>query len=499
MTKKKKTPTAPKDVQTINVGTSSKVEGKSEKKTSTFPREPSTASMEGIEHAGVVSSTKDREVTSTTPSIEEIKKWEEEDVINFLQEKKKELRLKEEDIEVIRKNRVTGQGFLRLNEAKLMHDGLLRGPAESIAYLIDTLKGEKVSQNLLVSITILHLTTINAILSLDFTSYIGDQTYQTQDHRSLQEIVENAVNKAMKEKPFEVISVSKLSGTKMSKIEKTMGIDNVRLSARDFPDSSTIECDGFNWDMDKDEDKQMQDVKNWFENILKLGEYYFVEDVHKSTKKEVTLDKARTILQCGTDICIGPSLTGCVYVETKKSLQGLLILEESQAKGELLIANANVALDVLIVLTDCNEKWTIFFITKVENPVEQYYIVTAVIDDRGKALSIIKHFVLEQGSKLDNIIGMNKRESSEKIINIEGPLSKKAKFREAVIFCDERMLDMIPDMTEDELFRMKMRWELKMLEKLVRMDEKPIIQQYISAFSDDYENHEPSGLMSMFA
>ncbi|CAH1767280.1 6575_t:CDS:2, partial [Entrophospora sp. SA101] len=499
----------PKGIQTINVGTSLKVEGKSKGKTSTFPREPSTVSMESIEHTSVVSSTKDREVTSTTPSIEEIKKWKQGDVINFLQEKKEDLDLDEEDIEIIRKNKVAGQAFLHLNEAELIHDGLTQGPAKSITYLIKTLKGEEdlrnclVLQNLLIFITILHLTTITAILSLIslliFLINIADQTYQTQDHRSLQEIVENAVNKAMKEKQFEVISVSKLSGTKMNKIEKTMGFENMQLSVRDFPDSSAIECDGFNWDMGKDEDKQMQDVKNWFKNVLNLGEYYSIEDVHKSTKKEVTLNKACTILQGGTDICICPSLTGCVYVETKKSLQGSK-LEEYQAKGELLIANADVALDILVILTDCNEKWTIFFITKVENPVEQYFIVTAVIDDRGKALlSIIKCFVLEQGSKFDSIMGMNKRESLKKFINIEGPLSKKAKFREAVIFCDERMLDMIPDMTEDELFRMKMRWELKMLEKSANIDEKPIIQQYISAFSDDYENHEPSGLMSMFA
>nr|CAG8588609.1 8135_t:CDS:2 [Entrophospora candida] len=457
MTRKKKPLTASKSVQTINVGTSSKVEGKSEGKTSTSPREPSTVSMESIEHTSVVSSTKDREVTSTTPSIEEIKKWRRGDVINFLQEKKEELDLDEKDIEIIRKNKIAGQAFLNLNEAELIHDGLTQEPAKSIIYLIKTLKGEE------------------------------DQTYQTQDHRSLQEIVENAVNKAMKEKQFEVISVSNLSGTKMKKIEKTMGFENMRLNVRDFLDFSAIECDGFNWDMGKDEDKQMQDVKNWFKNVLNLGEYYSVEDVHNSTKKEVTLNKACTILRGGTDICIGPSLTGCVYVKTKKSLQGSKL--EHQAKGELLIANADVALDVLVVLTDCNEKWTIFFITKVESPVEQYFIVTAVIDDHGIALSIIKHFVLEQGSKFDSIMGMNKRESSEKFINIEGPLSKKAKFREAVIFCDERMLDMIPDMTEDELFRMKMRWQLKMLEKSAKIDEKPIIQQYISAFSDDYENH----------
>jgi len=61
----------------------------------------------------------------------------------------------------------------------------------------------------------------SALLNLIFLFFI--------DHRSLQEIVENAVNKAMKEKPFEVISVSKLSGTKMNKIEKTMGFENIRV------------------------------------------------------------------------------------------------------------------------------------------------------------------------------------------------------------------------------------------------------------------------------
>src|SRR5437763_16663731 len=97
--------------------------------------------MEGVEHTEIVSSTEDRKVTSTTPSIEEIKKWKRVDVINFFREKKEELDLDDEDIEIIRKNKVAGQAFLRLNEAKLMQVGLPLGPAESIAYLIETLKG----------------------------------------------------------------------------------------------------------------------------------------------------------------------------------------------------------------------------------------------------------------------------------------------------------------------------------------------------------------------
>ncbi|CAG8728684.1 7098_t:CDS:2, partial [Racocetra fulgida] len=208
---------------------------------------------------------------------------------------------------------------------------------------------------------------------------------------------------------------------------------------KDFPDTSIIECNGFKWDMEMDKDKQMQDVKDWFNNVLNLEEGYSVKDVHKSTKKEVTLDKARTILRGGFDIVIGPSLTGCVYIETKRQSQELEA-EEAQARGQLLIANANVALDVLVVLTDCND-----------NSVEKYYIVTAYIDDRGKALGLIKIFVLEQGIRLDKIMGINIRSSEIKEINIRGPFSKKAKFTEDVGFCDERMLDMIPDMTDNEL------------------------------------------------
>ncbi|CAG8640786.1 14498_t:CDS:2 [Cetraspora pellucida] len=306
------------------------------------------------------------------------------------------------------------------------------------------------------------------------------------------EIVQDAVNKAVNEKSFEVISVSKLSWTKMNKIEKAIGLNTMRVSVEDFPDTSIIKCNGFKWDMEKDEDKQMQDVKNWFKNVLNLEEGYSIEDVHKSTKKEVTLDKARTILRSGFDIAIGPSRTECIYIETKKKLQELKA-EEAQAKGELLIANADVALDVLVVLTDCNDRWTFFFITKSEEgSVEKYYIVTAYIDNREKALGLIKAFVIEQGIQFDKIMGTNKRSLEKEEINVRGPFSKKAKFIEDVEFCDERMLDMIPDMTDNELRRMFTRWRLRALEKSVPISEKPIIQQYISEYSDDYEKHVTS-------
>ena len=111
---------APKE--DINVGTSSKGIEKPEEIVSPFPREPSTGkvgvlriffvkqlifidiivSMEGVESTEIAPSTKDREVTSTTPSVEEIKKWKRADVIKFLQEKKEELDIDDKHIKVIK-------------------------------------------------------------------------------------------------------------------------------------------------------------------------------------------------------------------------------------------------------------------------------------------------------------------------------------------------------------------------------------------------------------
>ena len=43
-----------------------------------------------------------------------------------------------------------------------------------------------------------------------------------------------------------------------------------------------------------------------------------------------------------------------------------------QAKEELLFADSMVQLYTVIVLTDCKDKWPIFFIVKLKNTVGQY-------------------------------------------------------------------------------------------------------------------------------
>jgi len=98
--------------------------------------------MEGVESTEIAPSTKDREVTSTTPSVEEIKKWKRADVIKFLQEKKEELDIDDKHIEVIKDQEVAGSDFLLLSEEKLRSIGMSLGPATRIAELAKEISDE---------------------------------------------------------------------------------------------------------------------------------------------------------------------------------------------------------------------------------------------------------------------------------------------------------------------------------------------------------------------
>src|SRR6185369_6445479 len=71
------------------------------------------------------------------------KKWKRAEVINFLESKKDELDLDDEDIDIIKRNRVAGRAFLEVDVNKLMQDGLKRGPAEAIAGLVRDIEGEE--------------------------------------------------------------------------------------------------------------------------------------------------------------------------------------------------------------------------------------------------------------------------------------------------------------------------------------------------------------------
>ena len=67
----------------------------------------------------------------------EVEKWTTDKVVEWAQKQRDML---PEDVEVLKRNRVTGNSLLTLTEEKLRQDGLPRGPAVSLALAIESLK-----------------------------------------------------------------------------------------------------------------------------------------------------------------------------------------------------------------------------------------------------------------------------------------------------------------------------------------------------------------------
>lgn len=224
----------------------------------------------------------------------------------------------------------------------------------------------------------------------------------------------------------------------------------------------------------------MQNVETWFKNALNLPRGFHVKDIHKQVNYQRPLQGANVVLTGGSDISIGPSGTACVWIETKEDFK------EGQAIGELFLVDNSYVLNAMVVLTDCNDHWIIFYFLKNEDGVQ--CIAKSKIGDRGTALAIIKQFVLEEGIKLSAWTGKEVVYSVDKL----APLQKKTKFLERIPRDDEtRMADMVDDMSEQELFNMTARKRLKMLRNWCRLDEQPQVDQLIRQFNDDYEKLPP--------
>ena len=76
--------------------------------------------------------------TKETPSIEEIKKWDTGNLIDFLQKQDLDI-----DFEIFHSQRITGKIFLELTKKELQSCGLKLGPAKVIAELIKEIKEKK--------------------------------------------------------------------------------------------------------------------------------------------------------------------------------------------------------------------------------------------------------------------------------------------------------------------------------------------------------------------
>ncbi|RHZ46110.1 hypothetical protein Glove_634g23 [Diversispora epigaea] len=66
------------------------------------------------------------------PSVVTVEKWERDELLNYLQSVKNELKLDDDDIDIIEKQKVVGSDFLDLSEDELGKWGMSGGPAKRI-------------------------------------------------------------------------------------------------------------------------------------------------------------------------------------------------------------------------------------------------------------------------------------------------------------------------------------------------------------------------------
>ncbi|CAG8477453.1 15933_t:CDS:1 [Acaulospora morrowiae] len=231
--------------------------------------------------------------------------------------------------------------------------------------------------------------------------------------------------------------------------------------------------------MEREEVQQMHDVKTWIKNSLGLSRNFRVKDIH--------IREANVTLTGGADISIGPTETDCVWIEAKKRKEDF---KKGQAMGELLLLDKLNPINSMTVLTDCNDNWNVFFFVKVGDKNEKC-IVKSKIGDRGIALAVIKLFVLEEGNNLFNWLGWDVEYQVK--VDLPAPLQKRTKFFEHIpeAYNEDRIADIVGDMSRQELFNMDIRRGLKMLRNLCRLDEQPQIDRLIRQFSDDYEDPPP--------
>ncbi|CAG8737452.1 30067_t:CDS:2 [Racocetra persica] len=283
------------------------------------------------------------------------------------------------------------------------------------------------------------------------------------------EEIEKAVSQ---QKSADRVSVSNLSEIRMREILNCIG-----FMEEDFEPLKPILCTPFQWG-EEAESQQMGEIVKWFCDALKLPRGINVWDIHTDVNYQREIKGANIILTGGSDIAIGPSRTECIWIEAKKSAAEC---KRGLAIGKLLLIDNRSALNSMVVLTDCNNFWRIYYIINNNNESR----IVSCEADRGLTLAIIKQFVIEEGNQFNEWKGKATTCVSEDTIE---PLRKKAKLIEYTTEeSDERMKLMIDDMSEEELFKMKARQKLMIVRKSCKLDEQPYIDRIISQLSDNYE------------
>ncbi|KAF0392168.1 Protein kinase-like domain containing protein [Gigaspora margarita] len=75
-------------------------------------------------------------------SVEDVQEWKKAGVIKFLQENKDKLDLDDDDIDIIKKNKVAGPDLLNYSKEEFRECGLQMGPAKRIFDYVNKIKGE---------------------------------------------------------------------------------------------------------------------------------------------------------------------------------------------------------------------------------------------------------------------------------------------------------------------------------------------------------------------
>jgi len=174
--------------------------------------------------------------------------------------------------------------------------------------------------------------------------------------------------------------------------------------------------------MERGEDQQMNKVVKWFKDALDLPRTFHVKDIHTEVNYKRFLQGANVKLTGGGSIEIGPSNSYCVWIETKKKLTDSHL---AQAMGELFLLDHDQPLNAMVVLTDCNDDWMIFFFLETKDRPRPL-IAKANISDRGIALSIIKQFVLVEGETFGELTG----KLTDYKVDLDPLLRKRTKFVE---------------------------------------------------------------------
>src|SRR5690348_5175590 len=105
----------------------------------------------------------------------------------------------------------------------------------------------------------------------------------------------------------------------------------------------------------------MDNVVEWFKGALNLPRTFRVKDIQTQMNYKRFLQGENVKLTGGSDIAIGPC---CVWVETKKQLNDS---QQAQVMGELFLLDQDQPLKGMVVLTDCNDDWIIFFFLETDD------------------------------------------------------------------------------------------------------------------------------------